>query len=218
EFRTALALRPDPDGHNHIGALLQRLGRYQEAAFEFQKAISLAPDYVVAYMNLGETFLQAKQPQEAILWFEKSTRIKPDLQDAYLKLCDVYLDLNRPADAILILKKGLQRTRGLFSIALRLAWLLAIDPDAKLRDGSQAMLLAKKACEKTDYSNPAALDVLAAAYAETGKFDQATKLARKASRLASQSERFANLAPGIQRRIALYVKNRPYRRQANQLD
>ena len=46
------------------------------------------------------------------------------------------------------------------------------------------MALAKRACELTEYKQPAALDTLAVAYAEAGRFQDAVDMAEKALELA----------------------------------
>ncbi len=49
---------------------------------------------------------------------------------------------------------------------IELAWLRSTSADAELRDGAQAVLLATKACELTDWKGYDALRTLAAASAE----------------------------------------------------
>ena len=60
-----------------------------------------------------------------------------------------------------------------------LAWLLATCPDARLRDGVQAVKYAEQACELTHYG-VTLVGTLAAAYAEAGRYDDAMA-ARKSS-------------------------------------
>ncbi len=58
-----------------------------------------------------------------------------------------------------------------------LAWIAATDPHPELRNGAQAVAMAGRACELTNRQQPAMLLTLAAAYAEEGKYDEATSLA-----------------------------------------
>jgi uncharacterized protein len=58
------------------------------------------------------------------------------------------------------------------------AWLLATSPFETVRDGQQAVSLALQAVSQE--RSPAYLDTLAAAYAETGKFDKAVETQREA--------------------------------------
>src|SRR5205807_1274334 len=68
--------------------------------------------------------------------------------------------------------------------ANRAARRLATDPEARVRDGTFALKLATHACQATAERQPFFLDTLAAAYAETGRYDDAVKAARKALALA----------------------------------
>jgi Flp pilus assembly protein TadD len=67
-----------------------------------------------------------------------------------------------------------------------LAWLLATHPDAALRNGPEAITLAERAVELTGRNQPLLLGTLAAAYAESGRFDDAVKAAQEAVQLAEQ--------------------------------
>ena len=64
-----------------------------------------------------------------------------------------------------------------------LAWLLATSPDPHLRNGSEAVSLASRACELTQYGHPLALSTLAAACAEAGRLQEAMGYAEQAQAL-----------------------------------
>jgi hypothetical protein len=68
-----------------------------------------------------------------------------------------------------------------------LAWNLATNPDPKIRNGTQAVWLAQRACELTKYQKAVCIGTLAAAQAETGKFDEAIATAQRACAVASQN-------------------------------
>jgi len=70
-----------------------------------------------------------------------------------------------------------------------LAWLLATSVDDNLRDGDEATKLAADACRHTGNRDPKALDALAAAHAESARFEQAlaaAELAHTAARSAGR--------------------------------
>ena len=122
------------------------------------------------------------------------------------------METNREAEAIALFRRGLKLTQGFMPIALRLAWLLSTTPDDGLRNGEEALLLASAVNEKLKSQDAKTLDVLAVAYAETGRFDQAVKAAHKAYKLAASSQQ-TDLADEIQARLSLFQTNQPYRRQ-----
>jgi cytochrome c-type biogenesis protein CcmH/NrfG len=89
-----------------------------------------------------------------------------------------------------------------------MAWFRATNPDARFRDGAQAVALARHAAELTP-EDPDTLDALAAAYAEAGRFAEAVETARKALDLAARQSNSA-LAEGIRSKIRLYEAEMPF--------
>jgi tetratricopeptide (TPR) repeat protein len=71
--------------------------------------------------------------------------------------------------------------------ANNVAWLLATCPDEETRDGERAVALAELAVRITRRGNATYLDTLAAAYAESGRFDAAIEVEEEALRLAEQN-------------------------------
>jgi serine/threonine-protein kinase len=65
-----------------------------------------------------------------------------------------------------------------------LAWILATTDKLELRNGEEAMRLAARAVEQTDWRQPLFIGTLAAAYAEAGQFPQACEMALTAHALA----------------------------------
>jgi len=94
-----------------------------------------------------------------------------------------------------------------------LSWISATNKDEKFRNGQEAITLAEKLCKITQYNHPLALDALAAAYAETGKFDAAVLTAQKGLKLALLYGT-EELALGLKNRLQLYQAGHPYRQQA----
>ena len=88
-----------------------------------------------------------------------------------------------------------------------LAWIQATFPDAEFRVGKEAVSMATKACELTDWKNGDCFDTLAAAHAEQGDFESAIKWQTKYIELATkESDRESG-----RERLALYKARKPYR-------
>jgi Flp pilus assembly protein TadD len=90
------------------------------------------------------------------------------------------------------------------------AWILATSPFVSLRNGPEAVTLARRATELFQNREPAFLGTLAAAYAEVGQFTEAAATARKALALATQQNKMS-LAESIQSKLPLYERQMPYR-------
>ncbi len=87
-----------------------------------------------------------------------------------------------------------------------LGWLLATCDDPNYRNGQQAVLNARKACELLGWKSTDALDTLAAACAEVGRFEEALKWQNKAIDLAPDAA-----IPHLQSRLDLYRSGKQYR-------
>ena len=90
-----------------------------------------------------------------------------------------------------------------------LAWLKAASKNPQLHDPQEAIRLAKRACELTQSQNPVMLDTLAAAYAATGRFDEAVETAEKALKLAQEANQ-QQLTERIEKRLELYKAGKAY--------
>ena len=91
-----------------------------------------------------------------------------------------------------------------------LAWLLATRSQAALRDPEMAVALAERAAALTSRRDPAILDTLATAYAAQGRYERAVATAREALSLTD-----GEAAREIRSRLALFLRERPYREPAS---
>jgi spermidine synthase len=90
----------------------------------------------------------------------------------------------------------------------RMARILAMHPEPKLRDPNQAIEIAKRAAELTGHKDATILETLAAAYAAAGQFDQAMKTAEVALSLATAAQA-DELANHIRKKIQIYRQAKP---------
>jgi thiol-disulfide isomerase/thioredoxin len=90
-----------------------------------------------------------------------------------------------------------------------IAWQMAAHPDSTVRNGKQAVIWAEKAAVLTKNNDPAILDTLAAAYAESGDFSKAIATATKAARLAKKQGN-RSLWEGVQQGLVKYRSGLPY--------
>jgi len=93
-----------------------------------------------------------------------------------------------------------------------LAWSLATDPDPAKRDGAQAVVMAERACIKSDWKVSQFLGTLAAAYAEMGRYQDAIGAAERAKTLASENGE-AELAQRNEELLEYYRKGQAYHEQ-----
>jgi tetratricopeptide (TPR) repeat protein len=116
-----------------------------------------------------------------------------------------YADSLRELDYLIYIRPHLDSyARALWSRA----WLLATCPNASFRNGGKAVQDAKIACKLTNWTDEAAIDSLAAAYAETGDFDSAVRYAEQALAVKNIA---ATDSKKIQRHLELFKEHKPIR-------
>jgi hypothetical protein len=100
-FRLALQLKPDfVEAYNHLGILLNELGRSVEAIEIFRKAIQYDPGYSELYNNIGMALKNQEQFEEAIDNFKQAIRLEPDFAEAYYNLANSLRDQGQCSLAI----------------------------------------------------------------------------------------------------------------------
>jgi Flp pilus assembly protein TadD len=93
---------------------------------------------------------------------------------------------------------------------LDLAWILATSEDSAARRPAEALQLARRGVQMNDPPNAAAFDVLAAALAAAGRFDEAVAAAEKALALATAAQE-DNVSRQVRDRLEQYRQGNPFR-------
>jgi len=94
------------------------------------------------------------------------------------------------------------------------AWILATHASPQVRDGELAIQLAGKACQLTQNRSVMPLLALAAAQAETGRYDEAVSTALLGQKLAAEAGQ-SQLAAQCGNFASWYQSRRPFRQPAS---
>ena len=217
QYQKVLEIKPDnAEVHITLGNILFQKGKVDEALAQYQKALEIKPDNAEVHITLGNILFQKGKADEAIVQYQKALKIIPDNAEAHNNLGNVLLQKGRVAEAIAQYQTALQTKPDSVDVLNNLAWLLATCPDARLRDGVQAVNHAERACELTHYGAPLLVGTLAAAYAEAGRYDDAMTAAQKACALATAAgER--ELLETNQKLLAMYRAHQPYHEPAGKI-
>jgi Flp pilus assembly protein TadD len=140
----------------------------------------------------------------------EAARLKPDDARAQLDSGLVSVEVGKIQTGIEHLRKAADLQPDWPDALNALAWVLATQPEDRYRNGAEALHLARQAAALTGEKQPLVLNTLAAAYAETGRFDDATNTAQKALALARQSGQ-AGLVQTIERALDAYRARQPFR-------
>jgi tetratricopeptide (TPR) repeat protein len=194
----------------NLGVLLQDLGRLKEALPYFKTAARLEPSDTDGRNGLGWVLQLLGQWDAAILEYRAALEYDPSHLDARVNLLNALQALGRHEEKQAALKLLVASNPLDSALRLNLAWDLATHANAALRNGARAVKLAE-ACRKNPGELPEILilDVLAAAYAEAGRFQEAVKTGERALAL----EKAGQVSPlqGLDSRVGLYRKGQAFR-------
>jgi tetratricopeptide (TPR) repeat protein len=204
----ALAVQNDAAARANLGNLLVRQRRTAEAVPHFESVTKLEPREISAWQNLGAALLSIGKLPEAETAFRKVMDLDARDVRAEFSLGQVSAQRGDWLDAELRWRAVLSRQSGFLPAARELAWIFATAPDDSVRRADEAISIAER-LNRAAPDAPAVLDALAAAYANVGRFDEATVNATRAAELAEKSS--DPTAADIRERIAMYRAGRPFR-------
>lgn len=215
---------------NNAGDFAAASTHFQDAAEIFARLCVEKPDKAQnwhfrgnAFRLLGAIHLSQQQPEQAeqplrqaIEFYERSVRCSDAAHDVttnglrieerascYIDLAKVLLITRHGAEARELIGKGVATAPDSLSLLKNAADVLATSYAGTPEDGREAVELARKTCEITNFKDASLLDTLAAAYAQAADFDSAVKWSRKSVEL--------NSGETYQRHLELFLNKKPVR-------
>ena len=208
QFREVLRIYPnDVNAHMSLGYSLANQGKFAGSEAEFSAALQLNPDNMTIrealtlVANKAETYKVLTPLYEAL-------KIQPT-PEIHVQIAVIQTMQGEFQEAVGHYTEALRLRPDSPEVLNNLAWLLATCPEAHIRDGTQAVKFAERACGLTHYQKNIYFGTLAAAYAEAGRFDDAILAAEKACALASESGE-QDLLKKNQELLVLYRAHQPY--------
>ena len=146
---------------------------------------------------------------KAIRDFTKAIHFDPKLEEAFADRGDAWRRKQEWSKALKDFDEAIAvNPKSVSGILTFGAWVRATCPDEKLRDGAKAIQDAKAAYEQLGVNPGFRLEVLAAAYAEAGRFDEAVKWQKKALEDAAYVKQ---MGKSVLDRLKLYEAKTPLR-------
>jgi tetratricopeptide (TPR) repeat protein len=203
-YRQALVIQPSfVPGHNSLGAALASRGRLDEAMAEYRAALEIDPKAAGIHYNLGDALAAQGRLDEAIVQFETALQIDPKLSAARQKADRALFQRDQILKMMADWRQALRAHPNDAVLLNSLARLLVTSPNASIRNGPEAVGLARRAVQVSGGQHPGLLTTLAAAYAESGQFAEAASTAQKALELATQQDN-SELMELLRRAIPAY--------------
>lgn len=199
-----------PSAHHSLGMALDDSGRVDEAIAHYQEAVHEDPHFAEAYYLLGNDLFRRSRIDDAIAAYERALQSRPAYPEVENNIGLALLKEGRPGEAITHWENAVANKSDFVPAMNNLAWVLAAFPEASIRNGDKALRLADRANQLSGSKDPAVLRTLAAAYAENGRFTEATTTAESGLQLANTLANSA-LAKIFEGDLARYRANAPVR-------
>lgn len=208
-LRRAVELKPGfAPAHALLGSVLADQGQLDHAAATYEKAIALSPNIPDLHSNYSNILKRQGKAEAAIKALGEALRIAPDYAEAHNNLAWILKDQGKSREALAHFREAARLKPGLSLPWIGIARLLATHPDPAQRDPTQAVSLAERQAQRSEFKEWFSLDTLAAAYAAAGRFDEAVHMAAKAAELADLTH--PTEAAAIRNRKILYEQQRPF--------
>lgn len=156
-------------------------GRIQQAVDDYRKLARDEPGYFWGQHHLGFALIRAGRPHEAVAPLRIAGELRPDDWKTQQLLAFSLSTAGEPSAAVAHYEEALRLSPDRAEVITEFAFLLAVHP--AVLDPDEAVRLATRAVELTDRRDPASLDALAAAYAASGRFEEAVRASETAEAL-----------------------------------
>jgi protein O-mannosyl-transferase len=177
-FRQAIQIKPDfADSYSSLGFIMRKKNSVKQAIEYFRMAIKLKPDFADAYSNLGLAMQAQGNYDEAIKNLSCAAQLQPNEIKPRNDLANALILSGKINEAIEQLRRIINIRPDTAASLNSLALLIAAHPEIKGRDANEAVRLARRACELTNYRNAGFLQTLAMAYSSAARFSEAANTA-----------------------------------------
>jgi tetratricopeptide (TPR) repeat protein len=209
-FERAVKLSDDyAPGYASMGEVYFIKNNYIKSITNFHKAIEINPRVFKYHWSLAISCLASGEDAMAAAAFREALQLA-EIPAGWTSLLGwIYWQYHKDSQAVPPLREALRMRPDDVQSMTRLGWILATSPDATIRNGAEALKWAEAALSSPSQRSPEALDLLAAAYAEIGRFAEAQTTLQEAIKKSSESE--PSFVEELQVRLALYKNNKPFR-------
>ena len=193
--------------YNNRGQAYYQLGDLDRAAQDWSQALQISPQWAEVRNNIDVVQRMIKKIDQTVVQLLKALQSQPDDPTLHVQLALTYYQRGRFDMAIQHWRQALHYKPDWPEACMGLAMVLATVPEVKLRQPAEALRLAQKAAELTQFERPDILNTLSIAHAAAGNYTEAINFAEKALPLAV-SEGNEKLAESLRQNLKLFqMKN-----------
>jgi tetratricopeptide (TPR) repeat protein len=192
--------------YSNRATLYVQAGDAERAIADYEAALKIDPALLPALLGHGRVCHMSGRLEEALGSFNAAVEQDDANADLACSRGDLLVDLGRYSEALDDYARAIDLNPKLQHAYRNGAWLLATCPDETIRDAEGAIKGAEAALDCGYGERHAALDTLAAAFANAGRFEEAISTMQQAIEIAPQEA-----LPAYQARQQLYESGQPYR-------
>ena len=208
-YRAAAKLKPKlAQAHNNLGVVLLQKGRTAEGEAQLMEAIRLRPGDQEAEHNLALALNQEGKWKEAAEIFSRLAPGRPNDANLHYQFGLALAHLKQTKEAMAHYAHALLAQPDFPEALDGLSWILATDPRAEYRNGTEGVRMAERACELTGRKQGRMLATLAAAYAESARFQEAAATAEQGANAAGNSK---EMTAKCRRMMEAFKAGQPWR-------
>jgi Flp pilus assembly protein TadD len=212
-FSTSLQIHPDnADAHLNMAHALALQGKFAAANPHFLAAVQIRPYDPAVHREFAQVLAAEGKYRDALLHLKTVVTFGPEIE-AREQMAMLFYQTGNPRQSAAQLHQVLVLKPHQLEALNHLAWLLATCPDNTVRDGGEAVRRAQEACRLTAFKQARETGILAAAYAEAGRFQEAVATGELSVKLASAAGDRQTAAIN-QQLLAFYHAGRPWHEPA----
>ncbi len=199
QYRKSVELDPtNASAYSSLSVALARSGNLPESIVAAKQALALNPKDALTEGNLAASLLETGQTDEAVEHIRKALELDSNFDDAHSMLGIILARAGQLDDAVAHLQKAVSLTPDSIEFRFNLGRVLAAR-----HSFAEAIPQLEKAVELSGGNELQSLQLLAALYAEVGRFSEAAQTARRALTIATSQNNEA-LAQELRSKIVYY--------------
>jgi tetratricopeptide (TPR) repeat protein len=192
--------------YSNRATLYVQAGGFEKAIADYKAALAIDPVLSAALIGRGRVCHMTGRLEEALESFNAAIAQDDANAETVCSRGDLLVDLGRYSEALADYTRAIDLDPKFEHAYRNGAWLLATCPDDSIRDADGAIKGAEAALNCGYGERHAALDTLAAALANAGRFEEAVGTLQQAIEIAPEEA-----VPAYQARQQLYESGQPFR-------
>jgi tetratricopeptide (TPR) repeat protein len=208
DFTKVIQLEPaNARAYASRGSCYRAMREFDRAIDDLTQSLRLGPTNASAYKIRAACFASKGETGKEIADWDQALRLDPKDATALAMRGYAFFLTNQFEKAVSDYQRAIDLEPANSLPHNYLAWLRATCPAKVMRNGQEAIEHATKACELTVWRRTEYIDTLAAAFAEAGDFEKATKYQKQALEKAARGE---TAHKAMEARLLLYERGQPF--------